>query len=208
MQPLGHRLTLVMLDIDGVILGLMAGFERPLETAAGQHHLPAASIRHDLAAIRGGARPSVVSLPEALRGWSALRHSDRRPFVEGFLTPECQHPDASVEGSLETMHWFRRQPIPVTLCTTNDRPMLAPRFCFSQVDLPWFTAASTRGSGQPRPDPSALNSIFTAIPAPREHTVDVRGWCPDVDTSPRGLGAVHHRPGTGEPPPEPRARRP
>jgi hypothetical protein len=63
------------------------------------------------------------------------------------------------------MHWLRRQPIPVTLCTTNDRPILAPRFCSSQVDLPWFTAASTRGSGQPKLDPRALHSIFTAIPA-------------------------------------------
>jgi phosphoglycolate phosphatase-like HAD superfamily hydrolase len=176
MQLFGHLLTLVILD--------MAGFERHLEAAAGQLHLPTEPIRHYLAAIRGGARPSFVSLPEALRAWwSALSQSDRRPFVEGFRTPGCQHPYASVEGSLETIHWFRRQRIPVTLCTTNDRPMLASRFRSAHVDLPWFAVASTRESGQPKPDPRALDSIFTAIPVPREQTVYVGDWYPDVDTA-------------------------
>jgi phosphoglycolate phosphatase-like HAD superfamily hydrolase len=56
MQLFGHSLKLVIVDVDGVILDLMADFERHLEAAAGQLHLPTEPIRHFLPAVRGGAR--------------------------------------------------------------------------------------------------------------------------------------------------------
>jgi len=57
-----------------------------------------------------------------------------------------------------------------------------------------FAAASTWESGHPKPDPKALDPIFTGIPVPREHAVYVGDWYLDVDTA-RGAGvrfiAVH-----------------
>jgi hypothetical protein len=89
MQLFGYPLQLVVLDVNGVILDLMAGFAPHLEAAAGQLHLPTEPIRPYLAAIRGGARHSFVSLAEVLQAWwPVLTQSDRRPFVEGFRTIE------------------------------------------------------------------------------------------------------------------------
>jgi hypothetical protein len=51
----------------------------------------------------------------------------------------------------------------------------------------WYAAASTWESGHPKPDPKVLDSIFTAIPAPKEHAVYVGDWYPDVETA-RGGG--------------------
>jgi len=67
MQLSGHLLQLVMLDADGVILELMAGFERHLDTAARQLHLPIEPIRDNLAAVRRGARHSCASLSETVQ---------------------------------------------------------------------------------------------------------------------------------------------
>jgi phosphoglycolate phosphatase-like HAD superfamily hydrolase len=66
MQLFGHPLELVILDVDGVILDLMAGFAPHLEAAAGQLHLPTAPIRAYLAAVHRGARQTFASLPEAI----------------------------------------------------------------------------------------------------------------------------------------------
>jgi phosphoglycolate phosphatase-like HAD superfamily hydrolase len=92
-----------------------------------------------------------------------------------------------VEGSLETIQWFRHQQIPVALCTTNDRQTLAYRLRSAGIDPGWFAAASTWESGHPKPDPKALDPIFRAIPVQREHAVYVGDWYPDVATA-RGAG--------------------
>ena len=131
MQLFGHPLKLVILDVDGVILDLMAGFERHLEAAARQLHLPTTPIRDYLAAVHYGARHSYASLPEAIQAWwPALSQIDRQQFVANFRAIERQHRYPAVEGSLETIHWFRRQQIPVALCTTNDRPDTHPPSAF------------------------------------------------------------------------------
>jgi phosphoglycolate phosphatase-like HAD superfamily hydrolase len=188
MQLFGHPLQLVIPDVDGVILDLMAGFERHLDAAARQLHLRTTPIRASLAAVHCGARHSFASLPEAIQvWWPALSQRDRRQFIECFRAIEHEHSYPPVEGSLETIHWLRRRQIPVALCTTNDRLTLASRLRAAGVDLGWFVAASTWESGHPKPDPKALDPIFAALPVPREHAVYVGDWYPDVDTA-RGGG--------------------
>jgi phosphoglycolate phosphatase-like HAD superfamily hydrolase len=188
MQLFGHPLKLVILDVDGVILDLMAGFARQLETAAHQLDLPTAPIRDYLMAVHRGARHSFASLPEAIQDWwPALSQIGRRQFVASFRAIEREHPYPVVEGSLETIHWFRRRQVPMALCTTNDRPTLAFRLRSAGVDPGWFAAASTWESGHPKPDPKALDPIFAVLPVPREHAVYVGDWYPDVDAA-RGGG--------------------
>jgi phosphoglycolate phosphatase-like HAD superfamily hydrolase len=188
MQLFGHPLKLVILDVDGVILDLMAGFERHLQAAAKQLHLPTEPIRDYLTAVHRGVRHSYASLPEAIQAWwPALGPRDRQQFVAGFRTLEREHPYPAVEGSLEAIHWFRRQQIPVALCTTNDRSTLSHRLHAAGIDPEWFAAASTWESGHPKPDPKALDPIFAALPVPREHAVYVGDWYPDVETA-RGGG--------------------
>jgi phosphoglycolate phosphatase-like HAD superfamily hydrolase len=184
MQLFGHLLQLVMLDVDGVILDLMADFERHLEATARQLHLPTAPIRQYLAAVHRGTRHSFASLPEAIQvWWPMLSQRDTRQFVECFRTLEREHPYPPVPGSLETIHGFRRQQILVALCTTNDRPMLTHRRQAAGVDPRWCAAASTWESGHPKRDPKALHPIFLAIPVPRQHEVYVGDWYLDVDTA-------------------------
>ena len=188
MQLFGHPLKLVILDVDGVILDLMAGFERHLQAAAQQLHLPATPIRDYLTAVHRGARHSFASLPEAVQAWwPALSPRDTRQFIECFRTLEREIPYPLVEGSLETIHWFRRQQIPVALCTTNDFQTLTHRLRSAGIEPEWFAAASTWESGHPKPDPKALDPIFAVVPVSREHAVYVGDWYPDVDTA-RGGG--------------------
>jgi phosphoglycolate phosphatase-like HAD superfamily hydrolase len=188
MQLFGHPLQLVILDVDGVILDLMASFERHLEAAATQLQLPTAPIRAYLAAVRRGTRQSFASLPEAIQTWwPMLSQRDRRQFIECFRTIEREHPYPPVDGSLETIQWFRRQQLPVALCTSNDRQTLTHHLHSAGIDPEWFAAASTWESGFPKPDPRALDPLFLAIPVPREHAVYVGDWYPDVDTA-RGGG--------------------
>lgn len=188
MRLFGHPLQLVILDVDGVILDLMAGFEAHLQAAAGQLHLATAPIRHYFAAVHRGERLSYTHLAEAIQAWwPAISPCDCRQFVEGFRTIEREHPYPPVEGSIETIGWFRRHQIPVALCTTNDRRTLADRLQSAGVNPGWFAAASTWESGHPKPDPRALDPIFAAVPVPREHVVYVGDWYPDVDTA-RGGG--------------------
>jgi phosphoglycolate phosphatase-like HAD superfamily hydrolase len=188
MQLFGHPLKLVILDVDGVILDIMAGFERHLEAAARQLHLPIEPIRDYLMAVHRGARQSYASLPEAIRAWwPMLRQSDARQFVECFRTIEREQPYPPVEGSLEAIRWFRRHRMPMALCTTNDRQTLGNRLRAAGMEPEWFAVASTWESGHPKPDPRALDPIFAALPVPREHAVYVGDWYPDVDTA-RGGG--------------------
>jgi phosphoglycolate phosphatase-like HAD superfamily hydrolase len=188
MQLFGHPLQLVILDVDGVILDLMAGFKQHLQAAATLLHLPSEPIRDYLAAVRRGTRLSFASLPEAVQAWwPALSPRNTRQFIECFRTLERQHPYPPVAGSVETIHWLHRQQIPVALSTTNDRPTLSHRLHAAGIDPEWFAAASTWEGGRPKPDPKALDPIFAALPVPREHAVYVGDWYPDVDTS-RGGG--------------------
>jgi phosphoglycolate phosphatase len=188
MQLFGQPLQLVILDVDGVILDLMAGFAGHLEAAARQLQLPTTPIRDYLAAVHGGVRHSYASLPEAIPAWwPALNQRDRRRFIACFRTLERQHPYPPVAGSVETIHWLCRRQIPVALCTTNDRPTLSHRIHAAGIDPAWFAAASTWESGHPKPDPRALDPIFAALPVSREHAVYVGDWYPDIDTA-RGGG--------------------
>jgi hypothetical protein len=100
MQLFSHPLQLVILDVDGVILDLMAGFERHLEAAARQLHLRTTPIRDYLAAVHCGPHHSFASLPGAFQAWwPALGPSDRRQFVECFRTLARQHPCPPVAGA-------------------------------------------------------------------------------------------------------------
>jgi len=187
-QLFGHPLKLVILDVAGVILDLMANFAPHLEAAAEQLHLPREPIRDYLAAVHHGACQSYTSLPEATQAWwPMLSQRDRTQFVECFRTIERDHPYPTVEGSLETIQWLRRQQIPVALCTMNDRQTLDYRLHSAGVDLEWFVTASTWESGHPKPDSKALDPIFAVLPVPREQAVYVGDWYPDVDAA-RGGG--------------------
>ena len=64
MQLFGHPLQLVMLDVDGVILDLMAGFERHLGATTRQLHLPTEPIRDDL---RRSTAARATALPVSRR---------------------------------------------------------------------------------------------------------------------------------------------
>jgi phosphoglycolate phosphatase-like HAD superfamily hydrolase len=188
MQLFGQPLQLVILDVDGVILDLMAGFEQNLQAAARQLHLPIAPIRDYLAAVHRGARLSYAGLSEAIQAWwPTLSQRDCQQFVARFRTIERTYPYPPVEGSLEAIRRLREQQIPLALCTTNDRQTLAHRLRAAGVDPAWFAAASTWESVYPKPDPRALDPIFAAIPVPREHAVYVGDWYPDVETA-RGGG--------------------
>jgi hypothetical protein len=67
MQLFGHPLKLVILDVDGVMLDLMAGFAPHLEAAARQPHQHTEPVREYFTAVHRGMRHSFASLSEAIQ---------------------------------------------------------------------------------------------------------------------------------------------
>jgi len=151
MQLFGQPLGLVILDVDGVIVDLMAGFQRNLEAAAQRLGLPLEPIRRYLAAAGAGVRHGHASLGQGIRDlWPELTQADATRFVSWFREEEGRHPYPPVEGSLEVILWLRRHQIPLALCTTNERAALRQRLEAVRIAPAWFAAASTGEDGYPQ----------------------------------------------------------
>ena len=91
MQLFGHPLTLVILDIDGVILDLMAGFERHLEANGGA---AAPAHRAHSSLPRGGPLRRASELCQSLRGDSCLvasAQSVRQSPIQRILPHDRAH---------------------------------------------------------------------------------------------------------------------
>ena len=181
MQLFGKSLELVILDVDGVILDLMACFQKNLEAAAVRANLPVAPIRNYFTAVAAGVRHHHASFTEAVRDWWPwLVDGAARQVEQYFRTEERRNPYPAVPGAAEAIGWFRNRLISVAICTTNDRETLTYRFKAAAIDPDWFATASTWESSHRKPDPRALDPIFEVVSVPRDHAVYVGDWYPDL----------------------------
>ena len=188
MQPFGQPLKLVILDVDGVIIDLMAGFESNLKAAARQCGLPLRPIDEYLEEVRAGVKHHHSSWVMAVQmWWPWLGHAEAERFGEYFRAEERRNPYPPVAGSIEAIHRLRARRVSVALCTTNEKAVLVDRLQAAGINPNWFYAASTWESGYPKPDPRSLDSIFKVIPVPREQAVYVGDWYPDLEAA-RGAG--------------------
>lgn len=188
MKLFGKELNLVILDVDGVILDIVACFERNFEAAALRLGLPLEPFREHIEALRNGEIRGYASLLEGVQGiWPGLTEHEAAYFSRVFREEEKKSPYPPIHGSVQTINWLRRHGIQVALCTTNDEDSLFHRFYSAGVNMLSFAAWSTFESGHPKPDPRALDPIFHKLEVPREEAVYVGDWFPDLDAA-RGAG--------------------
>jgi len=184
MKLFGKPLELVILDVDGVILDLVSNFQNSFEEAARRCNFDFEPIRTYIAAVSAGDTHGKASLSEGIRElWPNLEDERYAQLSKTFREVERENPYSSYEGSVDAIHWFREQNIPIALCTTNDMKTLEHRFEQVKVDMSWFSALSTWEHKYPKPDPRALDPIFEKIPVNRDSAVYVGDWYPDLETA-------------------------
>lgn len=188
MQLFNKPLELVILDVDGVILDLRARFRKNLEMAARFLGLSIKSIEPYLASVELDKKRSGLNFREGLRLiWPEIPDTQLDRYIGQFREIERLNPYPPIPGSIQVILWLRDRNIPVALCTANDRETLRYRFNATKIDLDWFVHSSTEEHKYQKPDPRALDPIFTTIDAPREHAVYIGDWYPDLETA-RGAG--------------------
>lgn len=188
MKLFGKPLELLILDVDGTLLDLWACFRQNLVTAARRLSLPIKPIDEYLTNVRLGTVHGEAALSDGIRKfWPWLNAEQAAIFEKNFRDAELENPYPVVSGILETIQWFRERGVPLALCTTNDWGTLEHRLRSAGIDPLWFTEASTAEDGYRKPDPRALDPIFTTVPVPRIHAAYVGDWYPDIGTA-RGGG--------------------
>lgn len=166
----------------------MAGFLKNISTAVRQCGLPLEPFEEYLELLHAGRIRGHASLSEAIPAfWPGIDAVKVAKFRECFRNEERVNPYPPIEGSAETIRWFRERDIPLAVCTTNDQKTLRHRFEAAGIDPAWFAAMSTWDDGHPKPDPRALDLIFERVSAARHESLYVGDWYPDLEAA-RGAG--------------------
>ncbi len=179
-------LELVILDVDGVILDLLACFEKNLSTAARRLGLPIGPITTYLKEFREGTERGYAILHEEgpQKLWPYIDDTRAREYISCFRKVEKENTYPLLPGSLPAIQWFRHYNVPIALCTTNDWETLDHKFNNVGLSFKHFAAFSISGNGYPtKPDPRALDPIFERIAVKRAHAVYVGDWYPDLETA-------------------------
>lgn len=186
MKLFGQPLELLILDVDGTILDLLAYFWQHLEKAAVESGYELEPVKKYQENVRDGTSGHKASFMEMLHAFYPSRTSEEnKMFFDKFRELEKANPYPPIEGSIETILWFRERGLPLALCTTNEKLALEHRLAFAGIDPNWFSAMSIWEDGFRKPDPRALRSIFQNVPVKKERAVYVGDWFPDVELAER-----------------------
>ena len=184
MDLLGMPIELLILDVDGVILDILAGLQRNLEATALRFGLPidpiAKSIAHIAAGkmrIKGNARDSTRML------WPHLSESEICEFVRCFYEIERLSPYPLIEGSAEALSFFRKRGICLALATNNPAKVLGWRLAAAHIDPSWFCAIVTKDSPYCKPHPQTFDIIFQHAGVARNRACYVGDLQIDWDTA-------------------------
>ena len=188
MRIFGMPVELVILDVDGVILDILSGLRGNLEKSAIHFGLPIdpiAKILDDIALgkkrIKGNARDSTHAI------WPHITKKQIAEFVDYFYAVERASPYALIDGSLETISYFRNQGVLMALATNNPMKNLLWRFEAVGIDPLWFAAIATKDSPYFKPHPKTFDPIFKATGIARDHACYIGDLQIDWDMA-RGAG--------------------
>ncbi|MDP3770390.1 MAG: HAD hydrolase-like protein [bacterium] len=186
MHILGTRTDLIILDVDGVILDILAGLKKNLEITAEHFKLnpaPIAQSLTDIASgktrIKGNARDSTRML------WPHVSERQISEFVEHFYEVEREHPYPLIPGSKETLWFFHHRGIPLALATNNPKDVLDWRLEDAGIDASWFAAITTKDDKYFKPHPKTFDPIFERIAVPRHNAIYIGDLQIDWDTARR-----------------------
>jgi phosphoglycolate phosphatase-like HAD superfamily hydrolase len=183
LQLFDNDLELLILDVDGVILELVASIVQCLEAVAKEANLPVRPIKEYFQDVAEGHRHGFSNLlSDGISSfWPWLTTDQTARLAWRFQGLKRLNPWPAIPGSVETVNWFRRQGVPIALCTTNDISTLERILENVGLSLGSFVAAATWEAGYHKPDPRCLNSIFNTAKVPYAHAVYVGDWYPDVE---------------------------
>lgn len=184
MKLFGKPLKLVILDVDGIIIDLVAGFQKNLEAAASQSDLSAEPIHQYINEVREGKRKGKAKFSDNIQAfWPNLSTEEIKKFITSFRQEERRNPYPPIKGSADTIKWLRKNNTSVALCTTNSQEILDHRLKAAGFDQSLFDAMATGDHLFIKPDSRALDPIFEKVSIPREHAVYVGDWYPDLETA-------------------------
>lgn len=187
MNILGHPVELIILDVDGVILDILAGLRKNLEQAASYLGFALEPIAASLEQIAQGRMRIKGNAHDSTRMiWPHVSEDEITEFAECFHAVERDSPYAPIEGSLEAIFFFLNH-IPLALATNNPRDVLEWRLASAGIHPEWFAAIVTKDNIYFKPHPHTFDPIFEAIPVPREHTLYIGDLQVDWDMA-RGSG--------------------
>ncbi len=182
MRIFGSELKAVVLDVDGVILDLLARFEENWKESARRMFLPSEPIRKYLRTDLMNRYSAVANALDGVgRVWPQLDHDDRLLAVEFFRRVEEENPYPLMHGSLQTIWWLKDHHIRIGLSTTNDEAALRRRFSAVGIDSDIFAIVNTKDSSYQKPDPRALLSVLESLHVPKEEALYVGDWWPDFE---------------------------
>jgi len=188
MELFGRPLTLVILDVDGVILDLYACFQKNLEQAASHVGLPHAPIQQYLSTVSLDRKRSGLTFHDWLRiMWPSISDGQVHAYVRCFRDAEGVNPYPPITGSLETIQWLRQQCLLLALCTTNEQDVLRRRFDAAGIEPEWFAYTITGEDTYLKPDPRTFDALFAVLGVSRDQSVYVGDWYPDWEAA-RGAG--------------------
>ncbi|OGN08306.1 MAG: hypothetical protein A2750_00620 [Candidatus Yanofskybacteria bacterium RIFCSPHIGHO2_01_FULL_45_42] len=178
------ELKLLILDVDGVMLDLVANFQTNLEVVASQMDLPLEPLRRFLNDTRSGLHKGSPRFGDIIRNvWSANEEKVRE-FRQKFGLREYHFPYPPIAGSLETIKWFRTEKVLVAICTNNSLSSLALRFDAAKIDPSLFVICCTPHFIYYKPDIRILHQLFSTVPdIPRDNMLFVGDWWPDMEVA-------------------------
>ena len=183
MKAFGKELKLLILDVDGVLLDLMACFKKVTTEAAVEMQLPIQPFMKYLEDLKNGTNKGYSSFSASVKGlWPHLDDLEIQKFKNIYHKKEKLNPYPAILGSKIITYQIQRS-IPVAICTTNDFPILKYKLEYAGFNMNWFSYISSWESGHPKPDPRALTIITDSLKIPKENTLFVGDWYPDWECS-------------------------
>lgn len=190
MRIFGFPVELVIFDVDGVIVDILAGLRKNLESAASYFNLPLEPIAINLEEIRQGKTRIKGNSYDSTRDvWPHLTETEITEFVHHFCSIEQRCPYALIDGALDVIMLLRNNHIPLALATNNPMKSLLWRLEAAGIDPSWFVAITTKDHTYFKPHPKTFDCIFEQINVARERALYIGDLQIDWDMA-RGAGVL------------------
>lgn len=179
MKIFGKELKLLILDVDGVLLDLMACFEENLSNAATEMNLDTVPITQYVKNLKSGNQNAFSNTHDSIRWlWPHLNAEEVENCFEKFKNQEKLNPYPPIPGSLVATLFFQRH-MRVALCTAKEMVILKQHLEQAEFEMSWFSYISSLETGHPKPDPRALTIITDSLNISKENTLFVGDGYPD-----------------------------
>ena len=181
MKFFGKELKLLICDVDGVLLDLMANFDKNLPNAAKEMGLDTRPIMQYIKDLGLGNRNAFSNIHDNIKWlYPHLTQKEVEKLSERFKKQENKNPYPPIHGSKIIIARLSRL-IPIALCTTKELPTLKHHLEYAGFNLTWFSFVSSWENGYPKPDPRALTIITDSLQIPKENALFVGDLYPDFE---------------------------